>query len=47
MIRKEQIKPVGNLPSIFKETDELLAIIAQSINTAKSSKAALNLNVDN
>ncbi|HVO75905.1 MAG TPA: four helix bundle protein [Ignavibacteriaceae bacterium] len=40
--RKEMIKPVKKLTNIFSETEELIAIIAKSISTAKES---LNKNV--
>ena len=36
--KKEMIKPVKNLTSISKETEELIAIIAKSITTAKNNK---------
>ena len=36
--KKEMIKPVKNLTSIYKETEELIAIIAKSITTAKNNK---------
>ena len=35
---KEMIKPVNKLANIFKETEELIAIIAKSISTAKNNK---------
>ena len=38
--RKELIKPVSKLDDIYKETEELIAIIAKSIATAKKNKAA-------
>lgn len=34
--KKELIKPVNKLLNIFKETEELIAIIAKSILTAKN-----------
>lgn len=37
IIRKEMIKPVNKLADIFKETEELIAIIAKSISTAKNN----------
>ncbi len=36
--RKEMIKPVSKLTGIFKETEELIAIIAKGISTAKKNK---------
>ena len=36
--KKEMIKPVNKLTSIFKETEELVAIIAKSISTAENNK---------
>ncbi|MGG9962973.1 four helix bundle protein [Ferruginibacter sp. SUN106] len=38
--RKELIKPVSKLIDIYKETEELIAIIAKSIDTAKKNKTA-------
>ena len=38
--RKGLIKPVSKLDDIYKETEELIAIIAKSIETAKKNKAA-------
>ncbi len=35
--RKEMIKPVSKLKDIFSETEELIAIIAKSISTAKNN----------
>ena len=35
--KKEMIKPVNKLDSIYKETEELVAIIAKSISTAKKN----------
>jgi hypothetical protein len=40
------IKPVDRLESIYNETEELIAIIAKSIETAKKNKAAQNLNIE-
>jgi hypothetical protein len=40
IIKKELIKPVEKLQGIFKETEELIAIIAKSIETAKNNKTA-------
>jgi len=39
IIRKEMIKPVSKLDGIYKETEELIAIIAKSISTAKKNRA--------
>jgi four helix bundle protein len=36
--KKEMIRPVSKLTNIFKETEELIAIIAKSITTAKGNK---------
>jgi four helix bundle protein len=33
--KKEMIKPVSKLDGVFKETEELIAIIGKSISTAK------------
>ncbi len=35
--KKEMIKPVSKLDNIFKETEELIAIISKSIETAKKN----------
>src|SRR3954447_5129198 len=35
--KKEMIKPISKLDSIFKETEELIAIISKSIETAKKN----------
>jgi four helix bundle protein len=35
--KKEMIKPLNKLTSIFKETEELIAITAKSISTAKNN----------
>lgn len=40
VIRKELIKPAERLQDIFKETEELIAIIAKSITTAIRNKDA-------
>lgn len=37
--RKQMIKPVKKLDSIYKETEELIAIIAKSKATAQKNKA--------
>jgi four helix bundle protein len=36
--KKEMIKPEYRLTDIFKETEELIAIIAKSISTARNNK---------
>ena len=36
--KKEMIKPVSKLTPIYKETEELIAIIAKSIDTARKNK---------
>ncbi len=38
IIRKQLINPVEKLEPIFKETEELIAIIAKSIETATKNK---------
>lgn len=38
IIKKEMIKPIERLQDIFKETEELIAIIAKSISTAQKNK---------
>lgn len=40
--RKEMIKPVKRIDEIFKETEELIAIIAKSIETASKNKRAVS-----
>ena len=35
---KEMIKPVKKLEAIYKETEELIAIVAKSISTAEKNK---------
>ena len=37
--KKELIKPVSKLDGVYKETEELVAIIAKSISTAKKNSA--------
>ena len=37
VIRKQMIKPVSRLNGLYKECDELLAITARSIDTAKKN----------
>ena len=36
--KKEMIKPISKLDDIYKETEELNAIIAKSIDTSKKNK---------
>jgi four helix bundle protein len=38
ILKKEMIKPVAKLQDVFKETEELIAIIAKSIDTAQKNK---------
>jgi four helix bundle protein len=38
IIKKEMIKPVVKLQDVFKETEELIAIIVKSIDTAQKKK---------
>ncbi|MCY7310221.1 MAG: four helix bundle protein [Chitinophagaceae bacterium] len=38
IIKKKMIKPVLKLDPIYKETEELIAIIAKSISTAQKNK---------
>ncbi len=40
--KKAMIKPVSKLDDICKETEELIAIIAKSIETAKKNKGTKN-----
>jgi len=37
IIKKELIKPISKLNSVYKETEELIAIIAKSIATSKKN----------
>ncbi|MGZ3925107.1 MAG: four helix bundle protein [Flavisolibacter sp.] len=37
IIKKEMIRPVGKLQDVFKETEELIAIVAKSIETARKN----------
>lgn len=39
IIKKEMIKPAAKLQDVFKETEELIAIIAKSIDTAQKNKS--------
>ncbi len=43
IVKKEMIKPIQKLDGIFKETEELIAIIAKSIETAQKNKPANTL----
>lgn len=38
IIRKQLIKPVVKLSAIFKETEELIAIVAKSVETAEKNR---------
>jgi four helix bundle protein len=38
ILKKEMIKPLAKLQDVFKETEELIAIIAKSIDTAQKNK---------
>jgi hypothetical protein len=40
IMRKAMIQPVEKLNDIFSETEELIAIIAKSIETAKKNRVA-------
>ena len=37
ILKKELIKPVKKLDAVYKETEELIAIIAKGISTAKKN----------
>jgi four helix bundle protein len=39
IIKKEMIKPVAKLDGVYKETEELIAIVAKSISTAKKNNS--------
>jgi four helix bundle protein len=39
IIKKQLIKPVSNLDSIYQETQELIAIVAKGIETANKNKS--------
>jgi four helix bundle protein len=45
--KKEMIKPVNKLDGINKETEELIAIIAKSVATAKKNIISKISNLDN
>ena len=40
IIKKELIKPVSKLDAVYKETEELIAIIGKSVSTAKKKIVA-------
>ncbi len=40
--KKEMIKPINKITDIFRETEELIAIIAKSIYTAKNNDGSKN-----
>lgn len=46
IIKKEMIKPVKKLSDLYIETEELIAIIAKSISTAKNYKQKTQLNIE-
>jgi four helix bundle protein len=37
--KKEMIKPVSKLDGVYKETEELIAIVAKSISTTRKNNA--------
>jgi hypothetical protein len=41
------IVPTDKLKGIYQETEELIAIIAKSVETAKRNKGAQKLNIEN
>jgi four helix bundle protein len=43
ILKKEMIKPVERLHGVFKETEELILIIAKSIPTAQRNKAPIKV----
>ena len=43
IIKKEMIKPIERLHGVFKETEELISIIAKSIVTAQRNRATIKL----
>ena len=47
IIKESLIVPTDKLKGIFQETEELIAIIAKSIETAKKNKDAQKLNIEN
>ncbi len=42
IIRRQMIRPVSKLSAIFTETEELIAIIGKSIQTAQKNKVSRN-----
>jgi four helix bundle protein len=40
IIKKEMIKPAAKLQDVLKETEELIAIIAKSIDTAQKNNSS-------
>ncbi|MDB5253360.1 MAG: hypothetical protein JWP27_2529 [Flaviaesturariibacter sp.] len=46
IIRKAMIRPAERLDDIFLETEQLIAIIAKSIVTAKKNQTAHKLNIE-
>jgi four helix bundle protein len=40
IVKKELIKPVKKLQNIFKETEELIAIVGKSVETAENNGGA-------
>jgi four helix bundle protein len=46
IIKKALIKPVSKLAGVYKETEELIAIMAKSIETATANKSKLKKNKD-
>jgi four helix bundle protein len=43
IIKKEMIKPVERLQDVFKETEELISIIAKSVSTAQRNKTTMKV----
>jgi len=46
IIKKALIKPVSKLAGVYKETEELIAIMAKSIENATANKSKLKKNKD-
>ena len=40
IVKRQMIKPIERLQDVFKETEELIAIMAKSIDTAQKHKTA-------
>lgn len=40
IVKRQMIKPIERLQDVFKETEELIAIVAKSIDTAQKNKTA-------